>query len=248
MSYQVKLEKFEGPLDLLLHLIRKNEVDIYDIPISIITRQYIDYLKLMKTLNLDIAGEFVLMAATLIYIKSKILLPSIAEDGEDEQDDPRAQLVQQLMEYQQFKNAAQQLREYETQRAELFFRQSPQPEESSYSLSEVTELQVSLFDLLLCFKNVMDRAGVVDCYEISAPDGVTVEQQAGFVLDRVLKYGQLNFNDLFDAQDTKLKMIVTFLALLELIRHQRIMVHQPFPLGDILIRPAPAAAASKLDG
>jgi segregation and condensation protein A len=233
MLYQVKLEVFEGPLDLLLHLIRKNELDIYDIPIAMITQQYIEYLELMKTLNLDIAGEFLVMAATLIYIKSRTLLPSSLEE-EDSDEDPRAQLVRQLLEYQRFKNVAQQLRGYEEAQQEIFTHQVTQPEDVSSS-DEDSSLEVSLFELLRCFKEVMERVGQADTYEIAAPDNITVEQQANLILNKALIHHQLNFEDLFDGEQTKLQLIITFLALLELIRNQQVLVRQPVPFGQILI-------------
>ncbi len=230
--YQVKLGVFEGPLDLLLHLIRKHELDIYDIPIVMITQQYMEYLKLMETLNLDIAGEFLVMASTLIYIKSRTLLPS-ACDEEDEAEDPRAQLVQQLLEYKRFKHAAQQLREYEEEREEVFTRQAPPPED--IATDEDPGLEVSLFELLRCFQQVVDRVGHVDYYEVSAESNVSVEQQTEFVLNKLSVHKQMSFEDLFEEQNTKLQLIVTFLALLELIRHQRLLVRQPVPFGQILI-------------
>lgn len=232
MPYQVKLGVFEGPLDLLLHLIRKNELDIYDIPIAIITKQYMEYLGLMKTLNLDIAGEFLVMAATLIYLKSRTLLPSTA-DEEDNEEDPRVQLVRQLLEYRRFKDVAYQLREYEEVREEIFTRQAPQPED--VSSDEDGGLEVSLFELLRCVKKVMERVGQVDSYEVSAPINITIEQQSELILNKILVHRQLSFEDLFDGQETKIQIIVTFLALLELIRHQQLRIYQATPLGQILI-------------
>jgi segregation and condensation protein A len=231
MSYQVKLGVFEGPLDLLLHLIRKNELDIYDIPIAMITQQYMEYLALMKTLNLDIAGEFLVMAATLMYIKSRTLLPSTA-DEEDGEEDPRQQLIRQLLEYQRFKDVAQQLREYEEKREELFTRQPLPPEDIS---PEEDGLEVSLFELLRCFKKVMERTERVDYYEISAGDDISIEQQAKLILDKISTHPRLSFEELFAGGQTKLQMIVTFLALLELARHQQVVVRQPVPFGQILI-------------
>lgn len=233
MPYQVKLGVFEGPLDLLLHLIRKNELDIYDIPIAIITQQYMEYLRLMETLNLDIAGEFLVMAATLIYIKSRTLLPSIADETDDEEVDPRVQLVQQLLEYKRFKEVAHQLREYEEVREEIFTRQVQQLED--VSSDETGSLEVSLFELLRCVKKVMERVGQADAYEIAAPINITVEQQSELILNKLLIHKQLDFEDLFDGQKTKIEVIVTFLALLELIRHQQLRVYQATPMGQILI-------------
>ena len=232
MAYQVKLEVFEGPLDLLLHLIRKSELDIYDIPIVMITQQYMEYLELMKTLNLDIAGEFLVMAATLIYIKSRTLLPSMVEE-EDPDEDPRAQLVRQLLEYQRFKNAAQQLREYEEGQEEIFARQSTPP--GDVSSEEDNGLEVSLFELLRCFKGVMERVGRADYYQVAAQENITIEQQVDWILNKLLIHQQLSFEDLFDKQETKLQLIITFLALLELVRHQQVLVRQPVPFGQILI-------------
>ena len=153
MSYEIKLDIFEGPLDLLLYLIRKNEIDIYNIPIALITEQYLEYLDLMRSLNLDLAGEYLVLAATLIHIKSRMLLPPVEGDDETEEgEDPRAELVQQLLEYQAFKEAALNLEDRPLLERDVFTRGAPLEEPAEAEEEEETMIEVGIFELVQAFR------------------------------------------------------------------------------------------------
>jgi segregation and condensation protein A len=227
-----KLPVFEGPLDLLLHLIKENKIDIYDIPIVEITRQYLDYLELMKELNLEIAGEFLVMAATLIYIKSKMLLPPDEELAEKPVEDPRDELVQRLLEYQKFKEASLSLREREDIWRNIFRR--PPPEAKDYDnepdllLSEVT-----LFDLISAFKKFLLKAPE-QVIEITR-ETLTVTDKINFIMEKLDREDGIRFEDLFKENPTKIVLIITFLALLELIRLGLVKAYQKKTFGSIWI-------------
>ena len=240
--YHVRLPAFDGPLDLLLHLIRKNEVDIYDIPIASITQQYLDTLELMRELNLDVAGEFVFMAATLIHIKSKMLLPPPHEDGtEDELEDPRAELVARLLEYQRYKEAAHVLYERQTIRSAMWLRS----ESSLASLRAEDEgqeelVEVDLFELLTAFRSVMERVRQRRdlTYE---KEPVTVAEMIQILADRVPPGTNVSLEQLFDGATSRIWLVVTLLAILELVRVQVFRVYQQKAFGTIHIsRPAGA--------
>jgi segregation and condensation protein A len=231
-SYSVKLPAFEGPLDLLLHLIRKSEINIYDIPISLITGQYLEYLNLMKSLNLAIAGEFLVMAATLIHIKSKMLLPLSETDDLEEETDPRADLVMRLLEYQRFKDAANGLESREQEWREVFYR--PPAVGSGEPPDEINLVDLSLFDLLEALRGVMQRAPEKRGLEIVV-DELSVQDRMGLILDRLEGEENLTFNSLFDRDTARLAMVVTFLALLELIRLKRVHIIQTELFGVIRV-------------
>jgi len=236
MNYQVRLPIFEGPLDLLLHLIKKNELDIHSVPIALITQQYLEYIELMRTLDLEVAGEFLVMAATLLYIKSRTLLPSAADSSLEEEKDPQEKLIQQLLEYQKYKQAAEQLRLLEAVRAELFPRKQP-PEAEKSPGGEIC-FEASLYDLLSAFKKILEQAKQEEkCYEIEPPSGVSIEEQSGMILARLASEGKITFVSLFGELHSRLEIIVTFLALLELVRRQQVIAQQPIPFGDIWIYP-----------
>jgi segregation and condensation protein A len=230
-SYAVKLPVFEGPLDLLLHLIRKNEINVYDIPIALITRQYLDYLGLMKSLNLAVAGEFLVMAATLIHIKSKTLLPPSESEAEEDEVDPRAELVMRLMEYQRFKDAAVQLETRESQWRDVFRRppHRPDPENEEFDLSEV-----GLFDLLDVLKSVLERIPEKRSMEILV-DELSVHDRIGIIMDGLQNQESATFSSLFESDKTRMAVIVTFLALLELVRLRLVRIVQAEPHGAIRI-------------
>jgi segregation and condensation protein A len=221
-SLKVRLRVFEGPLDLLLHLIKGSKIDIYDIPMAEITSQYLEYLELMKDLNLDIASEFMIMAATLMHIKSRMLLPVHEEGGEEE--DPRAELVQQLLEYQRYKEASQGLREMLQRRSLLFPRESG---ESAGSRDDVF-IDVSLFELLKVFREVISTAqegpGMV-----VAPDQYSVVDKMSLVMDLLGRRERLVFRDLFPAAAAKGEIVAAFLAILELVRLHMIHLSQREP-------------------
>lgn len=212
-----KLPVFEGPLDLLLHLIKDNKIDIYDIPIVQITHQYIAYLELMQELNLDIAGDFLVMAATLIHIKSKTLLPPNIEESEEPAEDPRAELVQRLLEYKKFKEASTHLRNREDIWKNIFHRSIAEEGDIDLSLeSEPSLFEVSVFDLISAFKTLLKKAPA-HVLEITR-ETLTVSDKINFIMERLEKEDAVRFLDLFEEGYAKLTLIVTFLALLELSR------------------------------
>lgn len=222
-SYEVKLGNFEGPLELLLHLIKKNEINIYDIPIALITQQYIETLDLMKSLNLAIAGEFLVMAATLIHIKSKTLLPPSETDEGVEETDPRQELVWRLLEYQKFKEASERLEERESLWREIFRREpSPSPE---LLPEEVPLVDVTLYDLLDALKNVLSRLPDKKLLQVTAEE-LSVKDRMQFLIERMENTETLLFEALFETAKNRYTVVVTFLALLEVIRLGLIRVLQ----------------------
>jgi segregation and condensation protein A len=245
VAFPVKLESFEGPLDLLLHLIRKNEVDIHDIPIALITQQYLDTIEVMKDLNLDVAGEFLVMAATLIHIKSKMLLPrpetAAGVEGEAEED-PRDALVRRLLEHQKFKAAAGLLHEREQLRSAQWLR--PDERVAAIAGDEYEpELEVDLFTLLSAFQQVVDRARQRPKV-LLPPEQIPVEVRIDQLLARLSETEACGFEDLFADVHDRGGLIVTFLALLEMIRLKLVRVFQSGSFGPIRVykrsRPADA--------
>jgi segregation and condensation protein A len=241
-GYPVRLENFEGPLDLLLHLIKKHEINVYDIPIALITRQYLDYLELMHELDLEIAGEFLVMAATLIHVKSRMLLPRPAPEQEDPQEDPREVLVQRLLEHQRYKAAAELLHERETVRSAQWSR----PDERVATIAGEDyepELEVDLFSLLSAFKAVVDRARQRPTVVVPG-ERISIEQRIAQLLGRLSETEACGFEELFADTATKADLVVTFLALLEMIRLKLVRVFQAGPFGAIRVykraRPADA--------
>ena len=244
-AYQVKLDAFEGPLDLLLHLIRKNEVDIYDIPIALITQQYLAYIDLMKEMNLDVAGEFLVMAATLIHVKSRTLLPrpDPAQEDAGPQEDPREALIRRLLEHQKYKAAAGLLHDRETLRDAQFGRPDASIAQAAGDAYE-PELEVDLFSLLAAFQGVLQRAARRPRM-VLPPDQISIEDRIAQLLGRLSETEACGFEDLFDDGDgSRSFMIVTFLALLEMIRLKVIRVFQAGSFGAIRVykraRPADA--------
>jgi segregation and condensation protein A len=230
-EYTVKLDLFEGPLDLLLFLIRKNEIDIYDIPVAVVTEQYLEYLDLMETLNVNVASDFLSMAATLVHIKSRMLLPSSSMD--DEEDDPRAEIVQPLLEYMQIKEAARLLGERDLLNRDVFVRDFV-PEELMEDGSEPGLMRVSLYELLAAFKKIVDESSSVK--EIRIPlERLTVQEKSEHLLARLRESGTLLFNQVFDRLASREDLVVTFLALLELVRLGMVRVLQLARNGSIWI-------------
>jgi segregation and condensation protein A len=241
---RIQVQLFDGPLDLLLYLIRREKIDIHDIPIAPITRQYMEYLDLMKELNLDVAGEFMVMAATLIHIKSKMLVPvdPTEAEGEEEQDDPREALVQRLLEFQRYKEAAGVLH----QQAQIRAAQWTRPDTVIPAFDDAGEemLEAGLFDLISAFKELLERRKTLLAHEVES-EGKSIEQRMEELL-ALIKVGEsLEFLELFASQNTKADMIVTFLALLELIRLKHVKVYQRGMFGSIRVfrpvGPEPAA-------
>ncbi len=232
-AYPVRLDRFEGPLDLLLHLIRKHQVDIYDIPIALITKQYLDYLDVMQELDLDIAGDFLVMAATLIHIKSRTLLPRPDPTQEDPEEDPREALVRRLLEHQQFKAAAEVLHDREVQR-------SAQRRRPDQRVADVVgeppepEVDVDLFSLMAAFRQVLERAR--NRPQVYLPsEHISVESRIEVMLARLSETEALGFEDLFADVQTKPGIVVTFLALLEMIRLKLVRVFQQGNFGVIRV-------------
>ncbi len=236
--YKIKLPVFEGPFDLLLHLIRENKIDIYDIPIALITSQYLQYLEMMKELNLEIAGDFLVMAATLIHIKSKMLLPPDEVAPTEELEDPREELVQRLLEYQRFKDAALKLRQREEEWMNVFKREPLSDQEDD---GEIYLFDVSLFDLLDAFKKIIEKAP----REIVAitKEKLTVKDRMSMIMEQLENQEVVRFEELFEGGVTKIQLIITFIALLELIRLGLLRAYQERDFGSIwVINPARQSA------
>lgn len=226
MTYKLKLEMFEGPLDLLLYLIKKNEIDICDIPIAQVTEQYLEYIEMMHLLNLDIVGEFLVMAATLIQIKSKMLLPPDPAEEQPPEEDPRDELVRRLLEYKKFKEIADDLKEKESLRQDLFPR-SVDTQKMSELKEEAKEVyyEVSLFDLINALTHTLRRLPEEKNYEISQ-DEYTVDQKIHMILHRLMDRERIVLSELLADSKSKMEVIVTFISVLELIRLKEILVIQ----------------------
>jgi segregation and condensation protein A len=223
--YNVKVPVFEGPLDLLLHLIRENKIDIYDIPISVITKQYLDYLELMKEFSLEIASEFLVIAATLIYIKSRMLLPKDESIETEEQEDPRAGLVQRLLEYQAFKEASGELRLREEIWTGAYMRPPMVIDKSQLEPDLDTYLfEVHLFDLVGALNRILSKAPPEEVR--ITKETLTVKDRIAAILDKVELEKTIKFESLFEEDKRRVQIIVTFLALLEILRLGVVRVYQ----------------------
>ena len=241
-EYKVNLDVFEGPLDLLLYLIRREELNIYDIPIEHITTEYMKFIKAARELNLDIAGEFVVMAATLMVIKSRMLLPvdrrQSNEDGTEEWVDPRLDLVRQLIEYKKFKDAAIRLETMEALTANSFDYGGGRPKfEKTAADARGALSHLDLYDLLTAFQEVLARANELPHEELKG-SRFSVPEKMDIVLNRARSEGQVAFVSLFAEDAPKGEIIVTFLALLELIRQHRVIVYQNAAFHEITILPS----------
>lgn len=237
--YSIKVPVFEGPLDLLLHLIKENKIDIYDIPISLITRQYLEYIEMMKELNLEIASEFLVMAATLIYIKSRMLLPPDETIETEGQEDLRAGLVQRLLEYQAYKEASATLREKEEVWANIFSR-PPVDKDEIYKDEIAIEpepypylFDVNIFDLMAALKKILSKAPP-EAIKITR-ETLTVKDRIAVILDKMENEHTMRFDALFEGDAARLQIIVTFLALLEILRLGLVRAYQDKDFGTIWI-------------
>jgi segregation and condensation protein A len=243
----VRLSVFEGPLDLLLHLIKKNEVNIYDIPISLITQQYLEYLELMTELNLDTVGEFLVMAATLIHIKSRTLLPRPDPTQDDPEEDPREALVRRLLEHQKFKAAAELLHEKEIQRSAQWQRPDAVVNDVVGEAPE-PEVEIDLFSLMAAFRQVLDRVKQRPKV-LLPPEQVPIEDRIEQLLGRLSTIDACGFEELFEDVQTRSGMVVTFLALLEMIRLKLVRVFQQGNFGPIRVyKREQAESAPKFEG
>jgi segregation and condensation protein A len=242
-EYKVQFEVFEGPLDLLLYLIKKEEVDIYEVNLTKLATQFIEYVDLMRQFDLEVAGEFLVMASTLMYIKSKELLPvdqqAVVEGEEDEGEDPRWELIRQLVEYKKFKDAAAQLQILEERQENIFPRIAPKLE--FHTENELPKLEVGIFDLLNAVNGILKRfadkqAATREIYE----DKWTVSEKIEFVREQIATRGTVKFSDLFEKAANRAEVVCTFLALLELIRLKQLACVQPEPFAEIEIGQAVA--------
>jgi segregation and condensation protein A len=232
-AYPVRLRQFEGPLDLLLYLIRKHQLNIYDIPIALVTRQYLDYLEVMQELDLDIAGEFLVMAATLIHIKSRMLLPRPDPKQEDPEEDPREALVRRLLEHQKFKAAAELLHDREIQRSAQWGRPDGSVAEVVGNAPE-PEVEVDLFSLMAAFRQVIERARQRPQIYMPA-EYMSLEVRIEKLMGMLSETEACGFEDLFADVQTKPGIVVTFLALLEMIRLKFVRVYQQGNFGPIRV-------------
>jgi segregation and condensation protein A len=225
-DYKVRLEVFEGPLDLLLYLVKRDEIDIYEISLERITKQYLEYLQAFRELNIDVAGEFVVMAANLIYLKSRSLLPVDQQPPEDdaEEDDPRWDLIRQLIEYKKFKEAAAQLQVRQLEQEAIFVRQP-----SGVAASLVAPLRlgdVGIFQLINAFQTVIKRVEAREDLREIFGEHYTVSDKIEWILSRVGDGVPLRFSELFASMASRVEIVVTFLALLELVRLRQIRATQ----------------------
>ena len=238
MSYEIKLDIFEGPLDLLLYLIRKNEIDIYNIPIALITEQYLSYLDLMRSLNLDLAGEYLVLASTLVHIKSKLLLPPAEGEGEEEEgEDPRKELVRQLLEYQAFKEAALHLDERPLLERDVFTRGALTEDPVSSGEEEEEMTEVDIFELVSAFRRIIAGLDLREDLEIDA-EKMSLTDRINKILEKLSEQGQITFAELLGDRVDRRRIIYTFLAILELMKLRMIRAYQSGPFGAIRLFPA----------
>lgn len=237
MKYKVKLPYFEGPLDLLLFFVKRDELNIYDIPISKITKDFLEYIHLMQMLDLEIASEFIVMASTLMQIKAKMLLPKPETDTDEEEEDPRTELVRRLLEYKKFKELANDFSKMEDEAGKIYYRQYFKNDARDYYDEE--ELygslkDVSLFDLISVFKKALETSKEKEFQEIE-PQNYKVEDEMENILNRLKFKDNFSFNEILKDYTEKLKIIVAFLAILELARLKKIRISQHETFGEIFI-------------
>ena len=235
MEYEIKLDVFEGPLDLLLHLIRKNEVDIFDIPIASITDQYLEYLEIMKAMNMDVAGDFLVMASTLVHIKSRMLLPDNSEG--DDQEDPRMEITRPLLEYMAFKGVSEELNKRPLLEREIFAR-GFHAEAEDIALPAEAPLSVSIFQLMDAFKRLIERSLPSEALTFRSEDW-SIAERMEYIMERLREKTALFFEDLFGENKTIAECIATFLALLELVNRGLLIVFQPGPENRIQLLAVP---------
>ena len=238
-DYAIKLDIFEGPLDLLLYLIKKNEIDLYNIPIALITEQYLQYLKIIKSLNLDLAGEYLVMASTLIHIKSKMLLPVPDEPSDEEtEEDPRAELVKQLLEYQSFKEAAADLGKRPLLERDVFTRSAPINDDVETLAEAEDELvEVNIFELIEAFHRLVSRIDNKELLEIDL-EKLSITDIINDIMERLNREKNLTFEELLGERIDRRHIIYTFLAILELIKMKMVKAYQTSAFGVIRIFPA----------
>ncbi|NUN08560.1 MAG: segregation/condensation protein A [Ignavibacteriaceae bacterium] len=232
--YKIKLELFEGPLDLLLFFIKRDEIDIYDIPISKITSEFLEYVNLIKYLDLEIAGDFILMASTLMHIKVRLLLPrEIDERGEE--IDPRAELVSRLLEYKRFKEMSEDMSILEANQRKVFFRNNYlyDPVERPPELETLLR-NVSVYDLAKVFKKVIENNKPIPVHEIKKIP-VSIEDQINFINTRLESHSELHFLSIVDDIREKIRLVVTFIALLEMVKMGRLGIRISENFNDFIL-------------
>ena len=231
--YSIQLNNFEGPIDLLLYFIRRDELDIYDIPIAKITKEFVDTVEKWEKMHLHVAGDFIVMASTLMRIKARLLLPRPEIDDDGDVIDPRTELVQQLVDYKRFKSAAEMLRNLSDQRGQKFSRQiEPLMQIDESDIEENIILDVTLFDLARFFKTAMDNMPVVSQFELNR-EPVKLEQQKKFVYKYFDGDGRLKFSTIINKLNTRMEIVVTFLAILDLVREGVCIISQNKVFGDL---------------
>ncbi len=232
-AYQIELTGFQGPMDLLLFLINKEHVDIYDIPIAHITEQFIQHIKVIQAISLDSAGEFIAMAATLMVIKMKMLMPSHRDDEEEDEEDPRAELVRRLLEYRRFKEAAESLQKAENERQQYHLRQTKFPYVDQLDLEP--KLRIEMFDLLSALAGIFDRIQAKPIHEIER-EPFTVDQKMDLIAEKIMGGANIKFEELFADETMKMEVIVTFIAILELVKRGRLEFLQTHARGPIWLQ------------
>lgn len=233
--YRVKLTEFEGPLDLLLFFIKRDELDIYNIPISKITKDFLEYLHLMSTLDLEVAGEFIVMAATLMQIKVRMLLPKV--EGAEEEEDPRAELVRRLIEYKRFKEMSLEISKMEDEQRKVYYRRFFHADPKAHTQAEEDEAlkDVSMFNLIAAFKKAMDHMPKKVIHEVQLLN-VSVDEQMSFTLDYLRVHREATLLGLVSHMTEKMRIIVTIIALLEMTKNKVISLGPAEDRDDVLIR------------
>jgi segregation and condensation protein A len=232
-TYRIKLDNFEGPLDLLLFFIHRDQINIYDIPISSITQEFLDYIQLLKSMNIELAGDFILMAALLMKLKAKMLLP-VESNNEDEFDDPRTDLVQRLLEYQRFKEASNSLSNIHQEHSYHHPKGIRQPVGTTAENPSEFVKHITLVDLLKVYKNIIDRLPTHTPYSVNHEE-IHLEDQLSFIRKKISKCKKILFSEIIKTLTSRLQIIVTFMALLEMLRIGELKLFQKEPFSDIML-------------
>jgi len=244
--YKVKLPVFEGPFDLLLYLIKKNEIDIYDIPISTITEEYLQYMNLMQILDLEVAGEFIEMVATLILIKTRMLLPEKETGDVEDVEDPRHKLTMQLLEYKRFKEASGEFYDIETERRKYFSRKVPKKQKKKVVIEEEFEIEATLFDLLTAFKRALDNMPKITVHQVRQIK-ISIEDQVRVIVADMEKGKPVSFLKLVKHMPEKIYVVVTFMAILDLMKVGMITCKQSGTFEDIRLVPLGEISMSRYE-
>ena len=234
MVYQVKLENFEGPMDLLLFFIQRDQLNIYDIPIAYITSEFLEYINLMDTMNIELGGEFVYMASLLMRIKARMLLPTSSNYDNEKIEDPRTHLVQRLLEYQQYKNASEQLMHKYSEHASRYPKGFEIVHENKSKKTGKMLKNINIFSLSGIFQELIQNLPNVNPYEVNR-EPLILDEQISFLLKKIETDDQIVFNSLIPHLKTRLSIVVTFMAILEMIRTKQISIKQDHPFGEITL-------------